>query len=121
LQLFVTHCQLFIVPTFSVKIRLGGTSGTDKSKAASGELDMVQAAPVFELAVDELATVAAVDTLHGKEFIPYPLDALLDPAMGAVGQGVLPGPAGTRIGTGEDMAEPARGVRPEAASYLLPV
>jgi hypothetical protein len=49
---------------------------------------MVQVAPVFELVIDELATVVAVDTLQGEgEFMAHLLDAFLDPAMGAVEEG----------------------------------
>ena len=76
---------------------------------------MVQAAPVFEPVVDELAAVVAVNSQEGEgKLVPKLLYPLLDPAVGAVEQGVLPGPAGTHIGTGEGLAELAGSVHPAA-------
>jgi hypothetical protein len=74
------------------------------------------------LVVDELAAVVAVNTQQGEgKLVPDLLYPLLDPAVGAVEQGVFLGPAGTRIGAGEGPAELAGSVRPAAAPCLLPV
>jgi hypothetical protein len=65
--------------------------------AAPGELDVVQVAPVFELVVDKLATVVAVNTHEGKgKLVPKLLYPLLDPAIGAVEEGVFLGPDGAQ-------------------------
>ena len=80
--------------------------------AATGEPDAVQVAPVFELVVDELPAVVAVNTQQGEgKLVPDLPDALLDPAMGAVQQGVFLGSAGTPIGTREGLAELAGSLR----------
>jgi hypothetical protein len=51
---------------------------------------------------DEAAIVFAIGTAPGEPDLLHPL---LDPAMGAVEQGVLLGPAGTHVGAGEGLAE----------------
>jgi hypothetical protein len=56
--------------------------------------------------VDELPAVVAVNAQKGEgKFAPDLLYPLLDPAMAAVQEGVFPGPAGARVGTGEGLAE----------------
>ena len=68
--------------------------------------------PVGELVVDELAAVVAVNAQQGEgKLVPNLLDALLDPAMGAVQEGVFLVPAGTPIGAREGLAAVAGSVR----------